>query len=236
MLARRERVAEEIRGWIVQGMLRPGQRLVERELCERLEVSRATLRETFRQLEGEGLIVMTPNKGPTVAAMSSSEAQSVYEVREVLECCAIRLFVERASRAQVTELGGCVKELRSAHQAAGARGILSVKEAFYRVLYAGAANPVLSEQARGIQLRLAQLRVRSLSQNGRPEQSIREVESVYKSIRAGDAVAAEAQWRTHIRHAAQAALVDLDVPGALSVAELPTIGSEDKGLLRAVGK
>lgn len=204
----RKKVTDDIRGWIVRGELPPGQRLIERELCERLGVSRPTLREAYRQLEAEGLLLMTPNKGPTVTVMSDREARSVYEVREALECFAIKLFVERASDDQVRELQKAVRAVRAAHRSGDVGTMLSVKAAFYEVLYEGAGNPTLTAQARVLNQRLALLRARSLSRSGRPKESIREIEDVCRFIERRQPEIAAAAWRDHIRSAAHAALGD----------------------------
>jgi DNA-binding GntR family transcriptional regulator len=208
----REQVTAQIRAWIVDGHLAPGQRLVERSLCERLGVSRATLRESYRLLEAEGLISMTPNKGPTVTKMTTSEARDVYEFREAIECCAVRLFVERASKEQMAALRKVVEAVRGAYKSDEVSTMLSVKAEFYEVLYAGAGNTLLWEQARSLHHRLAHLRVRSLSQPGRPRDSLREIEAVFKAIRQREAATAEALWREHIRNAAATALAGFDPP------------------------
>ncbi len=83
--------------------------------------------------------------------------------------------------------------------------MLSVKAKFYEVLYAGADNPTLWEQARVLNHRLARLRVRSLSKGGRPEESIREIEDMFRFIERRQPELAVAAWRDHIRNAAQAA-------------------------------
>lgn len=202
----REQVVHAIRAEIVQGGLRPGQRLIERELCEELDVSRNTLREALRQLEAEGFITITPHKGPTVTVLTDAEARQVYEVREALECMAVRLFVERADAAELERLRAAVALLRQAHMAGEVGAILEVKKDFYDVLYAGSGNDVLRGQAALLQSRLYQLRARSLASPGRPQASITEIEHVLDRILAGDAAGASALWSEHIRRAASAAL------------------------------
>ncbi|MBX6354835.1 MAG: GntR family transcriptional regulator [Micromonosporaceae bacterium] len=202
----RAQVVEAIRTEIINGGLAPGQRLVERELCEELDVSRNTLREAYRQLEAEGFITITPHKGPTVAVLTDDEARAVYEVREALECFAVRLFVERADPAMVDRLRQTVVRLREAHLSDDVSAMLKIKREFYDVLYAGAGNEVLKAQAALLQSRLYRLRARSLSREGRPERSIKEIEQVMDRIAAGDAAGASALWGEHIHHAASAAL------------------------------
>lgn len=202
----RAQAVEAIRAEIISGAFAPGQKLVERELCESLGVSRNTLREACRQLEAEGFLVIPPHKGPTVARLSDREARAVYEVREALECFAVRLFVERASDERVALLKKTVAELESAHRSKDVSRMLETKNRFYDVLYSGADNPVLYEQARLLNGRLSQLRARSLARTGRPRASIREIKGVLAKIIERDADAASAQWHEHIRHAAATAL------------------------------
>jgi DNA-binding GntR family transcriptional regulator len=205
----RERVAAQIRELIVDGEFAPGSRLVEREICDRLGVSRATTREAYRILEAEGLIVMTANRGPSVANMSVRAARDVYTVREAIECSAVRLFVERASSSQVSELRDALDEVRIAHRSGDVTQMLRVKSGFYEVLYAGADNPLLWEHARRLNHQVAHLRQRSLSQPGRPRESMKEMDAVFRAIRARDAALAESLWRQHIRNAATSALGSL---------------------------
>ena len=73
----RAQVENQLRQAIVGGLLRPGQKLVERELCEKLGVSRPSLREALRRLEAEKLIVNVPHRGPEVASMTLAQAREI---------------------------------------------------------------------------------------------------------------------------------------------------------------
>jgi DNA-binding GntR family transcriptional regulator len=202
----RVQAVEAIREQIISGELAPGQRLIERELCEQLDVSRNTLREACRQLEAEGFLSIPPHKGPIVTALSDEEAAAVFEVREAIECFAVRLFVERGTDEALARLDKTVARLRAAHDSGDVPAMLAVKKDFYDALYAGAGNDVLYAQARLLHGRLAQLRARSLSNDGRPAASMDEIEKVLEKIVARDANTASALWREHIRNAAAAAL------------------------------
>lgn len=205
----REQIVVALRADIAAGRLLPGARLVERELCEGLGVSRTSLREALRQLEAEGLIVSVPNRGPTVAVISAVEARALYEVREALECFAVRLFVQRAEPGHHDALVSALHELQTAHHFADVEALLQVKDRFYEALYAGAGNPVLRSQAAGLHARVSRLRVQSLSRTGRPAASLAEVTALVEAIRARDAVLAETLCAQHLRNAAAA----LDAPG-----------------------
>lgn len=197
----RVQAVEAIRARIMDGTLLEGQHLVERELCEQLDVSRNTLREAYRQLEAEGFIEMRPHKGPTVRRITQREARALYELRQALEGLAIRLFTTRASDADVAALQERFEALRAAHESGDVTQMLQVKGDFYDVLYAGADNEVLRTHARGLQRRLAQLRARSLSTGSRPSQSIAEMADVMEKIVRREAIEAEQAWCAHIHSA-----------------------------------
>ena len=73
----RDQVSSALRQAIVERELPPGQRLVERELVDRLQVSRATVRESLRELEAEGLVTVIPQRGAVVASISLQEAADI---------------------------------------------------------------------------------------------------------------------------------------------------------------
>ena len=81
----RQQVTDAIRDAIVQMRLMPGDRLVERELMEWSGVSRATVRESIRQLEADHLVKASPQRGAEVCAPTPQEAAELYEIRAVLE-------------------------------------------------------------------------------------------------------------------------------------------------------
>ena len=84
-----ERIAEVIRSKLVHGEFAPGQRLSEAALSESLAISRNTLREVFRTLTKEGLLVHEPNKGVSVAVPSMASIIDIYRVRRMIECQAL---------------------------------------------------------------------------------------------------------------------------------------------------
>ena len=97
----RQQVLDVLRNAILEARFKPGDRLIERELCELTGVSRTSVREALRHLESEGLVRNIPNKGPTVATVGLEEAQQIYEMREALEGQAGRLFAQRAPAGEV---------------------------------------------------------------------------------------------------------------------------------------
>ena len=133
----RHQVAEVLRTAITSGRFAPGQRLVEKDLCELTGVSRASVREALRQLESEGLIETLPNRGPSVSRLSPQDAVSIYQVRGALEALAAQLFAAQASDAKVAELEAAVQVLEQAYKARDVDRIVDAKRRFYAVLHLG---------------------------------------------------------------------------------------------------
>ena len=87
----RDVVATEMRRLILDGTLRPGERLIEDRLAEQLGVSRNPVREAIRVLEGEGFLDVAARRGSFVATLSAKQAADLFEIRLVLEPLGARL-------------------------------------------------------------------------------------------------------------------------------------------------
>lgn len=205
----RSKVVETLRQAITGGRFAPGQRLVEKDLCDLMGVSRPSVREALRELESEGLITTVPNRGPLVTKLSARDAAGLYEARGVLEALAAKLFAERASAAEVESLGERVDALEAAYGRGEVEGILVAKRAFYEVLLAGSQNVVIPSLLRTMNARITQLRRVSLSSPERLPESIAEIRAVLEAIRARDPQAAFEACLHHIAAASQAALAKL---------------------------
>jgi DNA-binding GntR family transcriptional regulator len=199
----RLQVAAKIREAITDLRFRPGQILVERELCEATRASRASVREALRQLESEGLVHSVPGKGTSVAGVSMVQARDLYEMRGVLESMAARLFAERADdtqRRSLVELADRLHALTSS-----TLEFMAAKNDFYEVLFAGSGNGELHRMVKTLLLRITMLRATSLSVPGRLQRSAQEIEEIARRAAEGDSVAAAALSLRHVETAAQAA-------------------------------
>jgi DNA-binding GntR family transcriptional regulator len=207
----RDQVLDIVRQGILDFQLRPGQRLVERELIERLGVSRATVREVFARLESEGLVTTIPQRGVIVAVLTVADAADIYEMRVALEALAVRHFVERASRAQVEQIRATFELLASITDAESDNlQRLRAKDAFYKVLLEGAASPALTQTLTGLQSRVRLLRQTSLSVPGRAEQTVEEIRKIVEAIEVRDADAAAEACAIHVRNAAETGLARVE--------------------------
>jgi GntR family transcriptional regulator, trigonelline degradation regulator len=202
----RRLVKERITDAIVQGRFKPGERLIERELCALMGVSRTPLREALRELESEGLIDNLPNKGPIVATISIVQAENIYAVRAVLEGLAAKQFTERATKEQIQRLDNAVERIGKVYADFSPERFLDAKVQFYECLFEGAANDVAQQALRALHVRISQLRVYSLSKPQRSANSLTELRTLIARIREGNALGAQAQCVEHVQNAAYAAL------------------------------
>jgi DNA-binding GntR family transcriptional regulator len=206
----REQVIAALRDAILDFRLKPGQRLVEREIIEQLGVSRTTVREALRQLTSEGLVSVVPHRGAIVSAPSLDDATDLYAVREALESLVVRRFVERATDEEVADLSRAVEAFaRLASSSHDIREILTAKDQFYTVLIAGARSAALQQLLEGIKARVQVLRATSLSETGRALEVVRELRGVVAAIAARDADLASRLCAEHVHTASITALHSL---------------------------
>ena len=202
----RQLVVDRLRDAIETGQIAPGTRLIERDLCERLGVSRTSVREALRELEAAELITTQANRGPIVSIVTAEMARSIYEVRTVLEGLAARMFARHATSAQVTALEDSVERLACVYGDYTAAGFLKAKAEFYRILLEGAGNPVAADMLRAIHTRVSQLRATSLSDPARAQESLAEIRAFVAALVARDEDAAWDLCVRHVQNAADAAL------------------------------
>jgi DNA-binding GntR family transcriptional regulator len=202
----RKQVIELLRNAIISFEYEPGERLVERDLCERFDVSRTVIREALRHLEAEGLVELVANRGPVVSSPSLEDAKALYEVREALEALAARLCAERATPAQKRKVARALGHVATEYEKNDLARQLQAKDELYRQLCDGAHNPVIASTLRGIQARVQMLRGLSLQAPGRTAESLRELEGVVAAIERGDGKTAEELAAQHVRNAASTAL------------------------------
>lgn len=202
----RHQVENVLRQAIMSGRFAPGARLIERELCETLGVSRTSVREALRKLEAEKLVRNVPHKGPVVAVMSRDEAVELYALRALLEGFAAHEFARLASDEAIAQFGEAAKMLRARATAQDQDGVLKAKAALYDVLLDNCGNRLVKEILNSLYSRVNLLRATSLMHPDRLPSSLREIDKLHKALKARDADAAQEQARQHVLNAEKTAL------------------------------
>ena len=218
----RLKVEEVLRQAIIDGRLAPGQRLTERRLTEMTGVSRTLIREALRQLESQGLVSLSPNKGPMVRELTAAEGRDLYAIRGVLEGLAARFFVQNATAAAYAEIEEALGAVIAAYERGDFPGALETKNHFYDVLFRGSASETLSSMLQTLHARIWRWRALGVTHPrrspGRAQEAMRGLKAIRDAIRRRDAGAAEQATR---EGAAQGAaevlrLIETDVPAARS--------------------
>ena len=202
----RHQVVTRIRDAIVSGEFKPGQRLVERDLCERFGVSRPPVREALRQLDAEGFVQTIANRGPIVAELDFGTVRALYEVRAVLEAQAAKLFAERASQEEIQALHQAVRLIEVAYDEGSVDEKLAAKNRFYDIIIKGSRNELLSSMFRTINERSNLMRRMSMSSKERLPKSLSEIRAIVDAITARNSAKAFELTLVHVEAASTAAL------------------------------
>ena len=141
----RERVTADLRQEIIAGSLRPGDRLVERELAERFGVSRVPVREAIRALVAEGFVLFETPRRTVVRRLTPTDVKELFELREALEVYAAGLAASRATREDLAEVQELVDRAAAATEAGDAEVITDVNSRLHDRIMAMAGNSLLTE-------------------------------------------------------------------------------------------
>jgi DNA-binding GntR family transcriptional regulator len=204
-----QKVGEGLRRAILSGRLEPGQRLIERSLCEMTGVSRTAVREALRSLETEGLVVNVPNRGPMVISISADEAKEIYQVRGILEAQAVELFMKNMTAQDIDQLAKLVATMEKTCKS-GRYGEMNVaKERFYEIIFIGCGNRIIHRVLNQIHAQVAVLRNMTMATADRPAAAFAEIQEMFEAIRAKNTKAASRATRRHVEKAAEVALEGL---------------------------
>lgn len=195
----------KLRDAILAGHFKPGERLIEADLCQMMEVSRTSIREALRHLAAERLITIIPNKGPSVAQITWAEAEQIYYVRAMLEGEAAALLAKRATAEDIRRMRRALDAFEDANANNDPIGRLETTDRFYDVILSGCGNSIIQELVDGLHARINFLRARSMSTTGRAVDSSKEMRRILAAIEKMDAPKARAQAIAHVESACDAA-------------------------------
>jgi DNA-binding GntR family transcriptional regulator len=192
-------VYTELRDAIVSAELRPGQQLSENELAARLGISRTPIREALVRLSDDRLVEIVPQLGTFVSLISEDGVRDAQFIREALECAAVRLAAERATRADVDALTGILSRQREVRDRGDYDRFYVLDDELHSALCELSGHGIawsLSQRANG---HLNRVRRLSLTQPRYLTEMVAEHELVVEAVRRNDPDAAEIALRHHLR-------------------------------------
>ena len=199
-------VGQRLRQLIVEGDIAPGAKLNERELCERLKVSRTPLREAIKTLAAEGLVALLPNRGAVAAQMSEAEVAMTFEVIAGLEGQSGELAAQRIEAAEVAEIKALNFEMRAAHTRADLPTYYRINARIHNLINAAARNTVLSQTYLTVNARLQALRFRSNFDPLKWQRAVDEHDRMVEALAARDAAGLRRILVQHLEHKRDAVL------------------------------
>jgi DNA-binding GntR family transcriptional regulator len=194
----RDQVQERMREAIIEGHFKPGERLVERPLCDQLGVSRTVIRETIRYLEAEGLVQILPNRGPIVAYLYWKEARQIYEIRRMLEMAAAETCAANISKELAKSLQAALKHLNDDRADLSATELYHATSDFYELIFSGAGHDIAWEMVQRLHARISRLRRLTLSTVERKKAGPEHMQTICDAICAGDPKAARKAVAEHL--------------------------------------
>lgn len=204
-LTLRDKAVEVLREAIVTQYFKPGQQLVERALADETGVSRTSIRSALGQLEAEGLVVRVPGKGMFVTQVTVEEAQQIYEMRAIIESSMARIFVERATEADIATVAAAIAAAEEVAQPEDALLYAYRLDAVSDAIMSGACNDVARQMAAVLRARVTFLRTitaRSASRERR-KSTFTMLYQILDAFRTRDATAAENLARQYVNRSAE---------------------------------
>lgn len=193
-LAREEAYAQ-LRGWIIDGTLRPAEPLHDQAIGARLGVSRTPVREALRRLQDEGLVETALNRWTRVAPLDLGKALEIYAVIVPLELAALEAAFPRIAGPALAALRKANRAMREAGRRRDPAAALAADESFHEVWVARANNGELLGLVRQLKAKLRRVELAYFDEAARVEPSYREHLAVTKAIRRGSLPQARAAVR-----------------------------------------
>lgn len=183
---------------ICDGNFPPGQWLQEKELAEKLNVSRSPVREALKQLVDEGLAIEYPNKGVFVKEFTVKDIEEIYEVRILLESYAIKNSVKTITTSNIRELMEILHKLTKEYEKSDLASYIETDTQLHQYIITLGGNSIVSDIYKRIYSQSQQFRIYSLTTKRRFDDSVIEHKQVVENICSGNWKEADRVNKIHL--------------------------------------
>ena len=194
----RDVVFQTLRQAILRGELKPGERLMEIHLAQKLGVSRTPVREAIHKLELEGLVLMIPRKGAVVAEITLRDLEEVLEVRMALEELAVRSACRRINEEQLKELKALADGFKQTLSGADVSAYVEADVALHDAIYAATGNSRLVQMLSNLREQMYRYRMEYLKDRKSHSRLAVEHEEILAALENRDEAAAVRLMRYHV--------------------------------------
>jgi len=188
-------VYEKLKSMILQNELKPGEKLLQEKLAQQLGVSRTPLLKAMQMLEFDFLVESIPRRGLYVKKLSVKELHDIYDVREGIECVAIRLTTQCITSERFNELQKIWSQFNS-KKGIDLNEYTRADEKFHSLLLEYSENNILKKT---YNLSLIQARILQTGLMRAPEETLSEHLAMIQAIKEGDYEKAEMEMKNHLR-------------------------------------
>ncbi len=190
-----------IREDILKGKLKNGEKLIEQRICEEYEVSRTPVREAFKQLEIEGLIENTPNRGAVVTGFTPSDIMDIYDLRKACEVLAVKWAIARISAPELESLVEAYEFMEFYTQRQDYVKMLNINSSFHELIYKAAHNKLLAQTLSSYQYYIKQTRLATDQTEGYLKQVLAEHKKILDAFILKDMNAGAEAMADHLDNA-----------------------------------
>ncbi len=198
LLPLRDVVFNTLRKAILTGKLKPGERLMEVHLANRLGVSRTPIREAIRKLELEGLVIMIPRRGAEVARITEKSLKDVLEVRRALDALSVELACDRITSEDIKRLLEACQEFERAAKGKDTAVIAKADVALHDIIVEAAGNLRLQQLVNNLSEQMYRYRFVYIREESQHDNLVEEHREIYASIAARDKERASKAAKIHI--------------------------------------
>jgi len=194
----RDVVFKTLRQAILTGELKPGERLMEIHLANKLGVSRTPIREAIRKLELEGLVIMIPRRGAEVAQITEKSMNDVLEVRRALDALCVELACERITEEELEELKKACVTFEEAVKTGDTRKIAQADVALHDIIVHATGNERLIQLVNNLAEQMYRYRFEYIKDASQHQTLVEEHRIIYESIVNKDQETASKEAKIHI--------------------------------------
>ncbi len=208
-----------LRTMIADGVLMPGERLGERELCERFAISRTPLREALKVLAAEGLVDLLPHRGARVTRLSAEDLRHSFELTGALEALAGELACVRIDDTAIAEIAALTETMSGHHAAAERSNYFACNQLIHQAIVHAAGNPQLTEMYGVLSRRMRRARYLANVPRPRWDEAMHEHWEILATLRARDGATLGRLLREHLAHKYDVvceSFTEPDVPAVIS--------------------
>jgi len=195
-----EELSDRLREMIVEGEIEPGARINEMALCARFDVSRTPLREALKVLAREGYVLLTQNRGASVAALTPADLEEAFPVMGALEALAGELACRNATDAEIRAIRALHDRMAAHHRAGERQPYFRLNERIHLAIAEAARNPTLARMQRSLDGRVRRGRYQANISQTRWDQAMAEHEAIIAALVARDGPGLAGVLRMHLEN------------------------------------